>query len=170
MRGHKSVLFSVTRLQEIKNPIIYKPGPRSQPCLCPNGHHFFQQSCYVGNPLSYKYALQYIYSQYHIMREKCYIFLGHSHPLRGGTCPPRPPLKSGTANTAAWSDMGPGLENSTRPLVFTSASGCRASEYFDISSKNQIFPMYANKFCDARQVPIFRYFEACGSTQFFTNQ
>ena len=26
----------------------------------------------------------------------------------------------------------PGLENSTRPLVFTSASGCRASEYFDI--------------------------------------
>ena len=54
-----------------------------------------------------------------------------------------------------------GLENSTRPLVFTSASGCRASEYFDISSENEIFPMYANKFCDAGQVPIFRYFEAC---------
>ena len=33
----------------------------------------------------------------------------------------------------------PGLENSTRPLVFTSASGCRASENFDISSENQIF-------------------------------
>ena len=29
-----------------------------------------------------------------------------------------------------------GLENSTRPLVFTSASGCRASENFDISSEN----------------------------------
>ena len=29
-----------------------------------------------------------------------------------------------------------GLENSTRPLVFTSASGCRASENFDISSIN----------------------------------
>ena len=29
-----------------------------------------------------------------------------------------------------------GLENSTRPLVFTSASGCRASEYFDISAEN----------------------------------
>ena len=30
----------------------------------------------------------------------------------------------------------PGLENCTRPLVFTSASGCRASENFDISSKS----------------------------------
>ena len=29
-----------------------------------------------------------------------------------------------------------GLENSTRPLVFTSASSCRASENFDISSEN----------------------------------
>ena len=29
-----------------------------------------------------------------------------------------------------------GLENCTRPLVFTSASGCRAIENFDISSKN----------------------------------
>ena len=54
-----------------------------------------------------------------------------------------------------------GLENSTRPLVFTSVSGCRASEYFDISTENLIFHMYANKFCDAGQVPIFRYFEAC---------
>ena len=54
-----------------------------------------------------------------------------------------------------------GLENSTRPLVFTSVSGCRASEYFDISTENLIFHMYANKFCDAGQVPIFRYFEVC---------
>ena len=29
-----------------------------------------------------------------------------------------------------------GLENSARPLVFTSASGCRASEIFDVSSIN----------------------------------
>ena len=29
-----------------------------------------------------------------------------------------------------------GLENSTSPLVFTSAWGCRASENFDISSEN----------------------------------
>ena len=32
-----------------------------------------------------------------------------------------------------------GLENSTCPLVFTSASGCRASENFDISSEILIF-------------------------------
>ena len=54
----------------------------------------------------------------------------------------------------------PGLENSTRPLVFTSASGCRASENYDISSENQFFPIYANSFCDAGQVHLFRYFEA----------
>ena len=29
-----------------------------------------------------------------------------------------------------------GLENSTRPLLFTSVSGCRASQYFDISTEN----------------------------------
>ena len=29
-----------------------------------------------------------------------------------------------------------GLEKGTRPLVFTSDSGCRASENFDISSEN----------------------------------
>ena len=57
--------------------------------------------------------------------------------------------------------MAAGLENSTRPLVFTSASGCRASENFDISSENYFFPIYANNFCDAGQVPILRYFEAC---------
>ena len=33
-----------------------------------------------------------------------------------------------------------GLENSTRPLVFTSASGCKASENFDISSINYFYP------------------------------
>ena len=32
-------------------------------------------------------------------------------------------------------DQNSGLENSTRPLVFTSASGCRASENFVISSE-----------------------------------
>ena len=57
-------------------------------------------------------------------------------------------------------DHRSGLENSTRALVFTSGSGCRASENFDISSENQIFPIYANSFCDVGQVPIFRYFES----------
>ena len=33
-------------------------------------------------------------------------------------------------------DSHSGLENTTRPLVFASASGCRASENFDISSEN----------------------------------
>ena len=53
-----------------------------------------------------------------------------------------------------------GLENSTRPLVFMSASGCRASENFDFTSENQFFPIYANNICDAGQVPILRHFEA----------
>ena len=35
-----------------------------------------------------------------------------------------------------------GLENSTRPLVFTSTSGCRASENFDIFSEKYFFPIY----------------------------
>ena len=39
-----------------------------------------------------------------------------------------------------WKGYISGLENSTRPLVFTSASGCRASENFDISSENNFFP------------------------------
>ena len=59
-----------------------------------------------------------------------------------------------------------GLENSTRPLVLTSTKGCRASENFEVSSENQILPIYANIFCDAGQVSIFRYFEAC--TYLFT--
>ena len=32
---------------------------------------------------------------------------------------------------------------------------------FDISSEIFFSPMYANIFCDAGQVPILRYFEAC---------
>ena len=58
-----------------------------------------------------------------------------------------------------------GLENSTRPLVFTSASGCRASENVDISNEIYIFPIYSNNFCDAGQVHILRYFEACYAFQ-----
>ena len=53
------------------------------------------------------------------------------------------------------------LENSTRPLIFTSTKGSRTSENFEFSSENQILPIYANNFCDAGQVSIFRYFEAC---------
>ena len=54
----------------------------------------------------------------------------------------------------------PGLENSTRPLVFTSASGCRASENFGISIENYLFPIYSNNICDTGQAPILRFFEA----------
>ena len=53
-----------------------------------------------------------------------------------------------------------GLENCTRPLVFTSASGCRTSENFAILVKIKNFPIYAINLCDAGQVPILRYFEA----------
>ena len=42
------------------------------------------------------------------------------------------PTLPGTAT--AFEGMA-GLENSTRTLVFTSGSGCRASEYFDILLK-----------------------------------
>ena len=55
----------------------------------------------------------------------------------------------------------PGLENNTRPLIFTSTSGCRASENFDSFSENFFFPIYVNTFCNSGQVPIFRYFKAC---------
>ena len=54
-----------------------------------------------------------------------------------------------------------GLENITRPLVFTSASGCRASGNFDISNENKYVSLICNNFCDAGQVPISRNFEAC---------
>ena len=40
-----------------------------------------------------------------------------------------------------------GLENSTRQLLFTSASGCRASEKFGISIENY-FPHNANSVSD----------------------
>ena len=30
--------------------------------------------------------------------------------------------------------------------------------------ENYFFPIYVNNFCDAGQVPIFRYFEACLET------
>ena len=49
-----------------------------------------------------------------------------------------------------------GLEKRTCPLVFMSASGCRASENLNISNENEFFPPYkADNFCDAEQVPIF---------------
>ena len=49
---------------------------------------------------------------------------------------------------------------STRPLIFTSASGCKASEKFIFLVKIKFFPIYANSFCNAGQVPVLRYFEA----------
>ena len=39
-----------------------------------------------------------------------------------------------------------GLENSTRPLVFTSASGCWASRILSFLSEKFLFPIYANIF------------------------
>ena len=72
-------------------------------------------------------------------------------------------MKDLRTGTFSWWNKIPiaGLENSTRPLIFTSASGCKTSESFDISSENYVFPIYANSCCDAEQVPIFRYFKAC---------
>ena len=46
-------------------------------------------------------------------------------------------------NSHSWK---PGLDNSTRRLVFTSFSGCRASENFDIFIENKNFPIDANIF------------------------
>ena len=54
-----------------------------------------------------------------------------------------------------------GLENSTCPLIFMSASGYRASEKFDVSQENSFSPYMPIFFCEAGQVPILRYFEAC---------
>ena len=48
-----------------------------------------------------------------------------------------------------------GLENSTRPLVFTSASGCRAVKNLIFPVNINFIPIYRQYFCDAGQVPIF---------------
>ena len=52
-------------------------------------------------------------------------------------------------------DVLPGLIR-TRPIVFTSIQGWRASEYFDISSENLLFSPKCQYFCDAGQVHILR--------------
>ena len=53
-----------------------------------------------------------------------------------------------------------GLKNSTHPLIFTSVSGSRATENFDIFfNEIKYFPIFANNFCDAGQVLILRLFE-----------
>ena len=44
-----------------------------------------------------------------------------------------------TTETSRQSYSPAGLENSIRPLAFTIASSCRASENFDISSENRMF-------------------------------
>ena len=53
-------------------------------------------------------------------------------------------LRSASYPILVYTDSG--LKNSTPPLVLTSASGCRASENFDISNENDFFPMYAKVF------------------------
>ena len=45
-----------------------------------------------------------------------------------------------------WGNHSSGLENSTRPLVFTSASGCRASGIMIFLMKITIFPIYSTFF------------------------
>ena len=51
-----------------------------------------------------------------------------------------------------WAPLAPTrLENSTRPLLFTSALGCSASENFDFSSELFFPTIYANTFFDAGQ-------------------
>ena len=75
------------------------------------------------------------------------------------TCTFQPVHDGPSIHMYIWVSSWSGLENSTRPLVFTSAWGCRASGNFDISSENYFFPIYANNFCDAGQA-ILRYFEA----------
>ena len=65
----------------------------------------------------------------------------------------KPPYVSSTA----------GLENSTRLLVFTRVSSCRASENLDIYSKLFFSPYMPIVFCDAGQVHIFTIFRVLNS-------
>ena len=70
-------------------------------------------------------------------------------------------MKTKKAGEAISGHFVAGLENCTRPLVFTSASGCRASEILIFLEKIIFFPCTPIFFCDTGQVPISRYFEAC---------
>ena len=63
-------------------------------------------------------------------------------------------------NAFAFYDLA-GLKNSSHPLVFTIASGCRTSEILIFIVKKLFSPINANIFCDAGQVPILRSFEGC---------
>ena len=63
-----------------------------------------------------------------------------------------------------WYIIGTGLENSTRLLVFTSTSDCRASKKFDISKEINFFPyMPINFVMQLGRVPILIHFETCGN-------
>ena len=55
-------------------------------------------------------------------------------------------------------NIEPGLENITRPLVFTSTSGCRASENFDIFSENYFYSYVCQNFSSCRAGANFKIF------------
>ena len=77
---------------------IYKPGSHSQPCLCPHGLVFFSRVvmwviCYHIKSLSLLCIT--VYSRNIIF---CVNFFRALTASSGGHVPPRPPLRSGTAN------------------------------------------------------------------------
>ena len=57
------------------------------------------------------------------------------------------------------------LENSTRQLVFTMPQAAGQVKILKFFVKIKFFPIYVNSFCDAGQVPIFRYFQAMERTR-----
>ena len=52
-----------------------------------------------------------------------------------------------------------GLENSTRPVIFTVTQAAGQVKILIFLVKIENFPIHVNNFCDAGQVPIFRYFK-----------
>ena len=70
-----------------------------------------------------------------------FLFLGNIEKFKKSLCKVLDTFKNIMENGAFAPNeqmlhLHTGLENSTRPLVFTSVSGCRASEYIDISTEN----------------------------------
>ena len=95
-RGHKSVLSSATRLQDWGDLTFRSPGHTHSPVCAPTAPFSFSRVmcviCYHISNLSH-YALLYkVTISYY-----AWIFLGHSQPLRGGTCP-QAPHRSGTVS------------------------------------------------------------------------
>ena len=95
----------ILRNQTTGDLTFTSPGQTHSPVCAPHGLLFFQQSCYVGNLLSYiSNIFQLCITVYSCNIISCMNFLGHSQPLRGGTCPPGPPL-------------GPALQGSNKTIL-----------------------------------------------------